>query len=126
MGQAAATLELSILGPLEARRLGQAVDLGGAKQRALLGVLLLNPNKVVPVERLIDDLWGDEPPETAANTLQVYVSQLRKLLEPGVTADERMLQTQPPGYKAATDGRKLDLTMFERLLVDAGAGLRWK
>jgi DNA-binding SARP family transcriptional activator/tetratricopeptide (TPR) repeat protein len=114
----AASLELNILGPLEARRLGQVVDLGGAKQRALLGVLLLSANRVVPVERLIDDLWGEEPPETAANTLQVYVSQLRKLLEPGAAADARMLQTQPPGYKAATDGRKLDLNEFERLLVE--------
>ncbi|TML13965.1 MAG: hypothetical protein E6G33_10965 [Actinobacteria bacterium] len=118
VGEAPASLELNILGPLEARRLGQAVDLGGAKQRALLGVLLLNANKVVPVERLIDDLWGEEPPETAANTLQVYVSQLRKLVEPGVTGNERVLQTQPPGYKAATDGQKLDLTTFERLLVE--------
>ncbi|HEX6699176.1 MAG TPA: BTAD domain-containing putative transcriptional regulator [Gaiellaceae bacterium] len=117
MGGATA-LRFNILGPLEARRLGDPVDLGGAKQRALLAVLLLNANKVVPVERLIDDLWGEEPPETAANTLQVYVSQLRKLLEPGVSADERMLRTQPPGYTAAISDGQLDLTTFERLLVE--------
>src|SRR5437667_9837780 len=117
------SLEFSVLGPLEARRLGEVVDLGGAKQRALLGVLLLNANKVMPVEKLIDDLWGEAPPETAANTLQVYVSQLRKLLEPGVAANERVLRTKPPGYTAAV-GEQLDLNRFERLLVEGRDAMR--
>ena len=60
---------------------------GGAKQRALLALLLLNANRVVARERLIDELWGDEPPETAVTTVQVYVSRLRKLLPEGVSSD---------------------------------------
>ncbi|HWQ02387.1 MAG TPA: winged helix-turn-helix domain-containing protein, partial [Gaiellaceae bacterium] len=70
-------MEFRILGPLEVFSDGQALDLGGAKQRALLAVLLLDANNVVSTDRLIDALWEDEPPETAAKALQVYVSSLR-------------------------------------------------
>ncbi len=58
MGGGMNSLEFMILGPLEARRLGEPVDLGGGKQRALLAALLLNANKVVAAERLVDELWG--------------------------------------------------------------------
>src|SRR5215217_8569176 len=75
-------MEFLILGPLEVRLDGEPVSLGAAKQRALLAILLLQPNQVVSSERLIDDLWGERPPATAANALQVYVAQLRKALEP--------------------------------------------
>jgi hypothetical protein len=85
-------VEFGLLGPLEARDNGVLVSLGSAKQRALLALLLLNANRVVSRERLIDDLWGEEPPETAVATVQVYVSRLRKLLPPG------MLLTRAPGY----------------------------
>ena len=84
-------MEFRILGPLEVLSDGQAVDLGGAKQRALLAVLLLYANHVVSRDRLIDALWEDDPPETAAKALQVYVSQLRKLL------GKERLQTKAPG-----------------------------
>ena len=73
-------MEFRILGPLEVLSDGQAVDLGGAKPRALLAVLLLDPNNVVSNDRLIDALWEDNPPETAQKALQVHVSGLRKLL----------------------------------------------
>jgi tetratricopeptide (TPR) repeat protein len=73
-------MEYRILGPLEVRENGDPVVLGGAKPRALLAILLLHANEVVPVSRLIDELWDDRPPATAENTLQVYVSQLRKVL----------------------------------------------
>ena len=68
-------MEFRILGPLEVLSDGQAVDLGGAKQRALLAVLLLDANQVVSMDRLIDALWEDDPPETATKALQVYVSE---------------------------------------------------
>jgi DNA-binding SARP family transcriptional activator len=110
---AAETLDFKILGPLEASRSGEALDLGGAKQRALLAALLLKANEVVPVERLIDDLWGEEPPQTAGNTLQVYASRLRKVLQADV------LLTQPPGYSARVEEARLDLRRFETL-VSAG------
>jgi DNA-binding SARP family transcriptional activator len=68
-------MEFRILGPLEAIEDGCGLDLGALKQRALIAVLLLEANRVVPTDRLIDALWEDEPPETAQKALQVYVSQ---------------------------------------------------
>jgi DNA-binding SARP family transcriptional activator len=76
-------VEFRILGPVEVLDAqGQRLALGGPKQRALLAVLLLHAGQVVAVERLIDELWGQDPPDTAAHSLQVYVANLRKVLEP--------------------------------------------
>jgi DNA-binding SARP family transcriptional activator len=58
-------VEFLVLGPLEAQFAGEAIQLGGAKQRALLAVLLLREREVVPVERLVDEIWGDDPPPSA-------------------------------------------------------------
>src|SRR3954468_5170450 len=104
-------IEYRVLGPLEVREGDRPLPLGGAKQRALLALLLLNANRVVSRERLIDDLWGDDPPETAITTLQVYVSRLRKLL------GSNALVTRPPGYLLAADTESIDLERFERLLA---------
>jgi DNA-binding SARP family transcriptional activator/class 3 adenylate cyclase len=105
--------EFRLLGPLEARIGDRPLPLGGAKQRALLALLLLNANRVVSRERLIDELWGDNPPETAVTSVQVYVSRLRKLLPP------EALVTRPPGYLLEVEPESLDLMRFERLLSDA-------
>ena len=75
-------MNFRILGPLEVNVRGRPLPLTAAKQKALLAILLLHPNEVVSSDRLIDELWGSEPPGSAANALQVYVSQLRGLLEP--------------------------------------------
>jgi len=75
-------MEFRLLGPLEVRRDDGALPVGGPKQRALLVLLLLHANETLSRERLIDELWGERPPATAPKALQVYVSQLRKLLEP--------------------------------------------
>src|SRR5438445_9879553 len=75
-------MEYRVLGPLEVRDGERSLPLAGAKQRALLALLLLNANHVVSRDRLIDELWGDEPPETAVTSVQVYVSRLRKLFPP--------------------------------------------
>ena len=64
-------MEFRLLGPLEVRAGDGPLPLGGAKQRALLALLLLNANRVVSRERLIDELWGEDPPETAVKTVQV-------------------------------------------------------
>jgi predicted ATPase/DNA-binding SARP family transcriptional activator len=85
------------------------VALGGQKRRALLAVLLLDANSVVSGDRLIDALWGDSPPETARNTIQVYISQLRKLLPEGA------LETAPPGYRLVIEPDNVDLFEFIRL-----------
>src|SRR5262249_10310849 len=68
-------VEYRLLGPLEARRGDGPLPLGGVKQRALLALLLLNANRVVARDRLVDELWGERPPETAVATIQVYVSR---------------------------------------------------
>ena len=77
-------MEFRILGPLEVVDENGPVALGPPKQRALLAILLLHRNEAVSAERLIDLLWGGRPPETAHKGLQIYVSQLRKALEPTI------------------------------------------
>jgi len=106
-------MEFRILGPLQVLDQGRELPLGGAKQRALLAVLLLDPNRVVSRDRLIDELWHADPPETAPTALQVYVSQLRKAL------GRDLILTQPPGYLVRISDGELDLHRFERLVASA-------
>jgi predicted ATPase/DNA-binding SARP family transcriptional activator len=110
-------MDYLVLGPLEVRDGQESLPLAGAKQRALLALLLLNANRVVSRDRLIGELWGDEPPATAVTSLQVYVSRLRKLL-PAET-----LLTRPPGYLLAVEPDELDLRRFERLLAEGHEAL---
>src|SRR5947209_1055409 len=100
-------MEFRILGPLEASEGGRPLELGAQKQRALLAMLLLQANRVVSSERLVEALWEDAPPETASKALQVYVSQLRKLL------GKERLQTKAPGYLLRVEPDELDLARFE-------------
>ena len=92
--------------------------LPAGKQRALLADLLLNANRVVSVERLIDDLWGDDVPATAVKALQVHVSKVRKALPAAV------IQTRAPGYVIQLDGDLLDTDVFERRLASGRAALQ--
>ena len=87
--------------------------LGAAKQRALLGVLLLHASEAVSSARLVDELWGERPPSTAEKLVQGYVHALRKTLGAGVVA------TRAPGYELRVDGDSLDLLEFERLIDEA-------
>jgi len=103
-------LEFRILGPLEVIADGAQIPLGGAKQRALLALLLLQANRVVSRDRLIDELWETDPPETARTALQVHVSQLRKVL-----GRDRIV-TQAPGYLVRVEPGELDLDRFEKLV----------
>ena len=104
-----------MLGPLEAVVGGRPVPIGAAKPRALLALLLIERNRAVPTERLVEALWGDEPPARATKTLQVYVSQLRKVLG----ADR--LVTRPPGYELRVADGELDLDRFQALAAEARA-----
>jgi len=106
-------LEFRILGPLEVLDGEEVLHLGGQKQRALLAILLLDPNRVVSTDRIVDALWGEQPPRTAATSLQNFVSQLRKLLGP------ETLVTKPPGYELRLAGEQLDLQRFRRLVDEA-------
>ncbi|MDX6493816.1 MAG: hypothetical protein QOH02_1751, partial [Gaiellaceae bacterium] len=102
-----------MLGPLEVLEEGRSIPLPGRKARAVLVLLLLDANRVVPLDRLVDGLWDEAPPETATKTLQVYVSQLRKAL-----GAER-IQTHGRGYSLTAGPDELDAARFERL---AGEG----
>ncbi len=106
-------MEFRLLGPLEVVERDRPVALGGAKQRSLLAVLLLHSNQVVSADRLIDELWGDAPPPTAAKSIQVHVSRLRKELGDGRVA------TRAPGYVLHVDPSELDLARFDQLVDEA-------
>jgi DNA-binding SARP family transcriptional activator len=110
-------MEFRILGPLEVLEEGRSLPLGGPRQRAVLAVLLLRANEVVSSERLIHELWAEEPPKTADATLRVYVSQLRKVLEPGGSAagGRQVIESRAGGYLVRLGVDDLDLTRFERL-----------
>ena len=110
-------MDFRLLGPLEVLDQGRVLPLGGAKQRALLAVLLLRPNEVVSVDRLIDELWGEEPPSTATKVVQVYVSQLRKSL--AGDKSQPVIETRPPGYAVRVEPGRLDVECFEGLLSRA-------
>ncbi|HEY7199345.1 MAG TPA: BTAD domain-containing putative transcriptional regulator, partial [Candidatus Dormibacteraeota bacterium] len=114
-------LQIRVLGPIEVEVDGRPVDLGGPRQRAVLAMLLAARRGVVSVDRIIDDLWGGEPPPSASASLQAYVSNLRRLLEPGRSprAPARLLVSAPPGYAVRVDGDAVDAWRFERLLRQA-------
>jgi DNA-binding SARP family transcriptional activator len=107
-------LEFRVLGPLEVLVEGHLLQLGGAKQRATLAILLLGRNRVVSREQLIDGLWGASPPPTAGPTLETYVSRLRRVLQEDQHGAR--LVTQPPGYRLRVEADELDLERFETLL----------
>ena len=112
-------LDFRVLGPLEVAANGTRLPLGGAKQRAVLALLVLRANEVVSADRLIDDLWGESPPDSAANMLQGYVSHLRKTLEPGRGRGEHeLLVSRVPGYMLRVHGDRLDSVRFERLVSE--------
>jgi DNA-binding SARP family transcriptional activator/DNA-binding beta-propeller fold protein YncE len=118
MAGSAATLEFRLLGPLEVWREGRPLRLSGERQRALLALLLLHANEVVPRERLIEELFGGES-STSANALQVGVSRLRGQLANGRSSNGQggVVVTRPPGYVLRIDPEQLDVTRFERLLT---------
>ena len=107
-------MEFRILGSLEVAVDGRPLPLGGPGQRALLALLLLHANEVVSSDRLLDELWPDEPPASGATALQVRVSQLRKALGP---AGER-LETKTPGYLFRAERGELDLERFSQLVEE--------
>jgi YVTN family beta-propeller protein len=110
-------VEFRILGPLEVVEAGQSLVLTAGKQRALLAILLLHANEAVSTDELIDGLWGEHPPASAAKSIQIYVSQLRKTLGAGG------LITRAPGYELRIDPDDLDLHRFEQLLEKGRRGL---
>jgi WD40 repeat protein/DNA-binding SARP family transcriptional activator/energy-coupling factor transporter ATP-binding protein EcfA2 len=106
-------MEFGVLGPLEVLHQGESLQLGGPKQRTVLAHLLLRANNLVTVERLIDALWGEEPPASARNTLQTYIKHLRKLV-----GSER-IEHMSSGYVLRVEPGELDLLRFESLVEEA-------
>ncbi|MFG2043268.1 BTAD domain-containing putative transcriptional regulator [Dactylosporangium sp. NPDC048998] len=127
-------LQFHILGPLEVANAGGPVDTGTPKQRAVLAMLATQPGRIVSVQRLIDELWADEPPERAIASLQAYVSRLRRALEPGRTSRDRsaVLVSRAPGYLLQVPPDSVDAARFAaavehsvaELAVDPAAALR--
>jgi DNA-binding SARP family transcriptional activator len=108
--------EFRILGPLEVSDETGPLLLGGQKQRGVLALLLLDAGRVVATDRIVDALWGEKPPRTAATSLQNFISQLRKLLGPAI------LETKPPGYRLNVRPGELDLDRFLALAEAARRG----
>jgi DNA-binding SARP family transcriptional activator len=108
-------LDFRVLGPVEVSDETGVLLLGGQKQRSVLALLLLEAPRPVATDRLIDVLWGEQPPRTAATSLQNFVSQLRKSLGADVVV------TKAPGYALAIEPGQLDLTRFRALVAEARA-----
>jgi DNA-binding SARP family transcriptional activator len=108
-------LDFRILGPLEVTTDGVPVAISGRNQRSLLTLLLLRANETISAERLVNEMWGEQPPKTAGTSLQNAVSQLRKVLGPDV------LLTKAPGYVLTIQPHQLDLGRFEQLLREGRA-----
>jgi DNA-binding SARP family transcriptional activator/basic membrane lipoprotein Med (substrate-binding protein (PBP1-ABC) superfamily) len=109
------SLRFRVLGALEAEVDRRALDLGGRKQQAVLAALLLRAGEVVSDERLVDEIWGDSPPASAAHSLEAYVSRLRQALTPYGVA----LVRQGGGYRIDLGPAVLDSKVFEALVDEA-------
>ncbi|MEA2177708.1 MAG: hypothetical protein QOG77_1005, partial [Solirubrobacteraceae bacterium] len=110
--------DFAILGPLEVRRDGEDVALGGPRQRAVLALLLLHANQVVSIERIADALYRGDAPATAVTQVHRQVSELRRLLDP------ELIETRAPGYRVRVGPDDLDLRRFERLVEGAVGAAR--
>src|SRR5438067_3146790 len=109
-------MEYRILGPLEVVDEGEPVPLGRLKERLVLAVLLLHANEFVSRERLIDELWGESPPPTARKAVNVYVSQLRKVL---TLHGRDPIATAEGGYRLGVGAGELDVGHMRQLLATA-------
>ncbi|WP_062650840.1 BTAD domain-containing putative transcriptional regulator [Streptomyces maremycinicus] len=119
-------MEFGILGSVQIRdpRTGLRIVPVGAKQRALLGALVVRAGQVVPSDRLVDELWGEHPPSNAANALQAHIARLRRLLPapaPGPGTRHDALATRPTGYVLRLGGADTDARRFTRLAAEGRA-----
>jgi DNA-binding SARP family transcriptional activator len=114
-------MRVTLLGPVAAAAGGRELTLGGLKQRAVFALLALNAGRVVPLDRLVDELWADEPPSRATLSLQSYVARLRHVLA-AVSAQEAeapRIVTRPPGWLLTLDPEQVDVTRFVNLVSSA-------
>src|SRR4051794_40897134 len=118
-------IELRLLGPLAVVRDDTEVDLGGRRRRAALALLLLEPGRPVPTDRIVDRLWGESPPAGAVGTLQSYISRLRGALEPDRKAGgtSTVLVSEASGYVLRVESGQIDSQRFEKLADEGSAAL---
>ena len=112
------SLEFRILGPLELWRDGEAVRLGGGRQRALLALLLMRANELVSMDQLVEELFDGERSDAAVNAARVAVSRLRRVFENDAEDAAAVLTTRPGGYVLRVNPEQLDAASFERLLAE--------
>jgi predicted ATPase/DNA-binding SARP family transcriptional activator len=116
------SVEFGVLGPLEVAEAGSQLRLGGPKQRAVLATLLLHANKVVSADSLVEAVWGETPPANARQTLQVYVANLRRLLNRGSVDGTERLAIRHGGYSVLVRPGELDLDAFRQKAEAGRAG----
>ncbi len=117
-------VEFRVLGSVEVIENGRRLTVASGRQFSLLAFLLIHANRVVSAERIIDELWGDEPPESGAKSVAFHVSRLRDGLEPGRPRGKPsdVLATEPAGYVLRVEQDAIDAVRFERS-ISAGRGL---
>ncbi len=115
--------DFRLLGPVEVIVDGRSIALGGAKQRALLALLVLHANEVISRARLIDELWGERAPASVEHSIVVYVSRLRKALQATGAAESPLLDTEAGGYVLRAEPEQIDVQRFERALERGGRAL---
>ncbi|MGN9779907.1 AfsR/SARP family transcriptional regulator [Nonomuraea sp. ZG12] len=115
-------IRISLLGPVSAARGGAVIDLGSPRRQAVLAILASRAGRVVPMNRLVDGVWGDQPPRTAEQSVYTYVAGLRKVLEPSRSRRERsgLLAGDTGGYVLRLDPHQVDTTLFLRHVEAAG------
>jgi basic membrane lipoprotein Med (substrate-binding protein (PBP1-ABC) superfamily)/DNA-binding SARP family transcriptional activator len=115
-------MRFRLLGALEVETEEGPIDLGPHKQRCVFAILLLHANEIVPVDRLVDLIWGEDPPRTAEHSVHIYVSALRKVLSDGPRAD--LIETRPPGYVIHVASEDVDFLAFEDMVEEGLAAVR--
>ncbi|MFL6140964.1 MAG: BTAD domain-containing putative transcriptional regulator [Labedaea sp.] len=112
-------LRFHLLGPVQVLVDDRPVPIGGSGMRGLLAMLLLEPNQVVALDRIVDVLWAHEPPESARTMVQGYVSRLRQQLAAVDPSGLVRIVTNPPGYQLLVDEQLIDVTVARKLVNDA-------
>ena len=114
-------VRVTLLGPVAAVAAGKELGLGGLKQRGVFALLALNARRVVALDRLVDELWREEPPSRATLSLQSYVARLRRVLAtaPAEAGDPPRILTRPPGWLLTVDPEQVDVRRFENLIARA-------
>lgn len=114
-------VRVTLLGAVSAQAHGARLALGGPKQRAVFALLALNANRTVPLDRLVHEIWLDEPPARATLALQAYISRLRRVLADTDQTKATQILTRPPGWVLQIPRRLIDVYVFASHLDDARA-----